>query len=110
MRLPINVSGLVIVVAIGLCSCCLCGRSNCVDNVLITGAPADVPFNAMPDLLLRRVGIPVKELLRGHDHAGSAEAALRSVFIPESLLNAMEFAIGREAFDGDDLCAVGLNR
>ena len=44
----------------------------------------------------------------GEDHAGSADAALGAAFFEETLLDGMEFFVSRQAFDGGDLRAFGL--
>ena len=80
-----------------------------VDDVLISGAAADVALEAVADLLLGRVGIAIDDLLGRHDHAGRAEAALQSVLVPESLLHRVELAVSGQAFDGQDARAVGLH-
>src|SRR6266446_1310669 len=89
IRFPTRVSGLAVVVAIGLRSC-LCGRSHRVDDVLIPGAAAKISLQTVPDFFVGRPRIAVENLLRRHDHAGRAEAALQSVLVPEGLLHRVE--------------------
>jgi len=81
-----------------------------VDDVLIAGAAAEIAIERVADFLLGGVGVAFEELAGSHDHAGGAEAALEAVLVPESLLDGVEVAIGGEAFDGDDVAAVGLDR
>src|SRR5207344_3108617 len=55
------------------------------------------------------LGVVLEQRRRRHDHARRAEAALQAVLFPESLLQRVELAVGREAFDCRDLRAVGLH-
>src|SRR4029077_17727526 len=80
-----------------------------VDDVLVAGAAAQIPGDALADLPLgwrRRV---VEERHGRHDHARRAVAALQAVLLPESLLQRMQLAVARQPFDRGDLRAVGLD-
>src|SRR5215210_7185707 len=44
-------------------------------DVLVAGAAAEVPFEALPYLLLRRVRVLLQETNGGHDHARRAVTA-----------------------------------
>src|SRR5918995_1954172 len=79
-------------------------------DVLVARAAAQVPFQALPYLLLRRVRILLQEADRGHDHARRAITALQSVRLVESLLHGMPHAILRDAPDCGDLVPVSLHR
>src|SRR5215210_3491299 len=79
-------------------------------DVLVACAAAQVPFQAIPYLLLRRVGILSQQADGGHDHAWRAVAALETVRLVESLLHRMPQAVLRDAPDGGDLVPVGLHR
>src|SRR6266568_7512609 len=85
------------------------GIFNCLHNVLIARAAAEVPFQAPANLLTVWVGIAPKELVSREYHARRAEAALQAVFLPKALLERMELALGREALDRGQLGAVGLD-
>jgi hypothetical protein len=61
-------------------------RLNRRDDVLVSGAPAIVSFEGVPDLLFTRIRIPRKEVSRRENHAWGAEAALKSVLLPEGSL------------------------
>src|SRR6185295_9723540 len=64
-----------------------------VDDVLVAGAAAQIPRDALADLPLgwrRRV---VEKRHRRHDHARRAVAALQAVLLPESLLQRMQLAV-----------------
>src|SRR5712675_778188 len=50
----------------------------------------------------------VKQVMRGEDHAGGADAALGSALFEEALLDGMEFFVDDEAFDGGDFGAFDL--
>src|SRR5687767_9986395 len=81
-----------------------------VDDVLVTGAAAEIAFQPVTDLLFGRARILPKQSASGHDHSGRAVAALQAVAFPESFLQRVESAVFRQALDGGDLGAVGLNR
>src|ERR671939_922110 len=77
-------------------------------DVLVAGAAAQVPFDAVADLLLAGVGMALQQPVGRHDHAGRAEATLQAVLFPEPLLQRMQLAIAGQTFDGQDLGAIGL--
>src|SRR5918997_4617045 len=79
-------------------------------DVLVARAAAQVPFQALPYLSLRRVGILLQEADGGHDHARRAISALQTVRLVESLLHRMPHTVLRDAPDGGDLVPVGLHR
>src|ERR1051325_4194467 len=100
MLLPLSVSGLVIVgVAMALRSPCLGGGFHRVDDVLIASAAADVSFDPVAVFFFGRVGIALQDLLRCHDHSRSAEAALKTMLVPESFLHLVQLSVGCQAFD-----------
>src|SRR5579885_2690404 len=80
-----------------------------VHNMLVPSASADVALQTFTDFLLCGTRISLQNLLHCHDHSWSAETALRSVLIPESLLHRMIAAVSGKAFDGHDFAAVRLN-
>src|SRR5919106_7006674 len=69
------------------------------DDVVISGATAQVPLDAVSDLGLRRVVILLEKRHGRHDHPGSAESALETVAFPESLLDGVKLAIVRQTLD-----------
>src|SRR5436190_18227255 len=81
-----------------------------LDDVVVARAAAEVALELVANLLLRGLGIALDELRRRHDHAGSAEAALQAVLLPEAFLDRVELAVLGHPFDGRDLGAVGLDR
>src|ERR671910_277915 len=79
-------------------------------DVLVARAAAQVPFQALPDLPLRRVGILLQAADGGHDHARRAVATLQTVRLVESLLHRMPHTVLRDASDSGDLMPVSLHR
>ena len=63
------------------------------------------------DFFFGRIGIVAQQLDQRRQNARRAEAALQAVIVAERLLQRMQrVGIGRDAFDGHDLVAVGLHR
>src|SRR3989441_5370693 len=81
-----------------------------LDDVVIAGAPAEVAFQLVADLLLGGARIALEELGGRQDHARRAEATLQAMLLPETLLDRMEIAVLGEPFDGRDRRAVRLHR
>src|SRR5215472_14015769 len=88
---------------------CLGAGGDRLDDVLITGAAAEIAFELLAnDLFGEIVTLAVNHVDRGHDHARRAKAALQPVMLAEGFLHWMQRrAIRREPFDGLDLMAVG---
>jgi len=87
----------------------LTGRClNGLDDVVVAGAAAEVPFEPVPDLLLGRVRDVLQQARGRHDHAGRAVAALQRMVLRECALHRME-PTGAEAFDRHHVPAVGLH-
>src|SRR5215469_13916457 len=91
MPRPTKVWGLIVVVAM-LRTPLSRGRFHGVHDVLIPGAAAEVPLEAVPDLLFGGARVIGKELPRCEDHAGRAEATLQPVLVPESFLQGIELS------------------
>src|SRR5215218_4024624 len=83
---------------------------DCVEDVPVAGAAADVPLQSLLDLVLRRLRRLAEERRRAHQHPGSAVAALEGVMVAERLLERRQLAPGGKSFDGLDLRAVRLDR
>ena len=81
-----------------------------LDDVHVAGAATEVAADALPDLVLRRIGVLPEQPGRLHDHARRAEAALEAVLVPEGLLEWMEVRAPRHPLDGLDAAPVGLDR
>src|SRR5215472_10536181 len=112
-RFPTNVSVFVAVAMIAsylLPARARCRGFHCVDDVLISGAAADIAFQAMPNLIFSRGWIALQNLLRSHDHSRRAESALQPVLVPERFLHAVQLPVACESFHRDDVRAVRLRR
>src|SRR5215510_13967553 len=82
-----------------------------IDDALITGTAAEIARDRDADLLLGRIGIVAQEFEQRRQHARRAEAALQAVVVAERFLERMKLGLRRrDAFDGQDLVAVGLHR
>src|SRR5439155_16842060 len=80
------------------------GGVNCLNDVLITGAAAKIAGNAEADLLLAGCRVVLEQAPGASNHAGRAEAALKSVMLAEGHLERVQAAVGLgDPFDGDDL-------
>src|SRR5215831_7240774 len=110
-RWPTRSPGFVIF-AVAMASCpSLCSRGlHGLNNVLVSRAPAEVSFKAMPDFLFGWARVPFEQLPRGYNHPWRAETALQSVLVPKSFLHGMQHSVPGNSFDGDEFSALGLNR
>src|SRR6266542_5975769 len=80
-----------------------------LDDVVVAGAAAEVAFQPVADLGLRRPRRALEELGGRHDHARRAEAALQAVLFPEAFLDRMQLAVLGHALDGLHLRALALD-
>src|SRR5579864_9087023 len=71
----------------------------------ISSATAEVPAQAVLDLLRRGIGMLIEKSLGGDNKARRAEAALLRIVVNERLLDGMKMAGLAETFDGGDLRA-----
>src|ERR1700761_8231504 len=84
---------------------------DCLDDVLVAGAAADIARDAHADFLLGRRGIFRNQPMRAQNHAGRAEAALQAVHHAETFLQGGQRAVGvGDALDGHDVGALSLDR
>ena len=60
-------------------------QAHALDDLHISGTPADVGPQGGLDLVRCGVRVPVQQTLGGHDHAGDAEAALDRPRLPEAV-------------------------
>ena len=82
------------------CAISLGSALNRRDDGHVAGAAADIAVHVMDDLIARRFRIFIQQRFGRHDHAGRAEAALKSELVDKRLLDRMERAIGfLQAFD-----------
>ena len=75
----------------------------------VTGATAEVAIDRVGNLLARGLGISLKQLNAGHDHARGAVPTLQTMPFPESFLHRVQFAILCETFDRGDLGTIRLD-
>src|SRR5215467_5991304 len=61
-----------------------------LDDVVVTGAAAEIALEPVADLVLRRARIALEKLGGGHDHSRRAEPALQTVLLPERVLDRVE--------------------
>src|ERR1700737_5550755 len=71
-------------------------------DVLVTGAPAQIAFEAPADLFVGGIRIFPEQIVRRQDHARRAEAALQAVFVPEGLLQGVQLAVRGQPLDRRD--------
>src|SRR5213596_1800061 len=87
------------------------GESHGRDDVLVTGAAAQIPGQRLADLALVRIGMLAQERHERHEDARRAEAALQPVSLAERGLKRMQ-RVARavsKALHGLDLVAVRLD-
>src|SRR5581483_2855634 len=77
-----------------------------LDDVLVTGAAAEVPRDRPADLVLSGIGVVLQQRGARHHHPGRAEAALQAVLLLESLLDGMQLARPPEPLHRGELVAV----
>src|SRR5205085_162593 len=80
-----------------------------LDDVVVAGAPAEVPLEPVADLVVARVRMLVQEARGRHDHPRRAIAALQGMVLVERLLHGMERAVPRQSLDRRHLVTVGLH-
>src|ERR1700733_1257124 len=82
------------------------GLLNGRNNIVVGAAAADVAAHGGADGVVVGGDGLVEERRGGHDLAGGAVAALESIVLEEGLLDGVELAVLREAFDGGDFAAL----
>src|SRR5580704_1076198 len=87
---------------------CRPGLQNSSDNVLITGAPAEIARQQFPNSLLVGVVGRVNALQR-HQDSGGTEPTLNRAVLLERSLHVVQPDGWCDAFDGGDLCTIGLD-
>src|SRR6516225_999694 len=89
---------------------CLGAGCDCLDDVVIAGAAAEIAFELVPDgRIVEVMTLAVDNVDGGHDHAGGAIAALQPVMLAEGLLHGMQRSVGiGETFDGEHLRPLDL--
>ena len=79
------------------------------DDLVVTGAAAEVVGEPESNLVLGGVGVLLQERLGGDDEARGADAALERGVLQECLLHGMESASLGDALNGSYLLALGLD-
>src|SRR4029077_2544261 len=74
-----------------------------------TSATAQIAFEAVTDLFFGGLRVTLQQLIRGHDHARRAEAALQAMLVPEGFLHRVQLAIRGQPFDSGDVLTVRLD-
>src|SRR5262249_10482414 len=88
---------------------CPSARRNCLDDVVIAGAAADVAFELLPDRRLIRFVEAARDVERHHHHTRGAVATLKGMVLPKGRLHWMEWRARRgKALDGRDSRALAL--
>src|SRR5687768_18508399 len=75
------------------------GILDCVDDMGIAGAPAEIAFEPAHNFFARRFRMTIQDLDSGQDHARGAIPALQSMAFPEAALDRVQLALGRQTFD-----------
>src|SRR3989338_50280 len=86
---------------------CFLDRFN---DLVVTGAAAEVAHHPFFDLLLAGLGNLIQQGLGRYDLARSADPALKTAVLDEALLYGVELSVLCQSLDGRDLVAVGEYR
>ena len=86
------------------------GGFDCVKDLQVPSAPAQIPGEPLADLVVARMRRAVQQCLRSENHAGGAIAALRPALFRESILKMMKFEIRLKSLDAEHISSVALNR
>ena len=81
-----------------------------LDDRDVAGAAAQIARQRRADAVGVRLRFLRQKGMRGHQHAGRAEAALQRVMLAEGGLQRAQRVVVRETLDGDDAAAFGLHR
>ena len=79
-----------------------------IDDLVVTGAAADVARNGFLDVLRCRLLGPIEQRFYGHYESRGAVAALHRARVDERLLHGMQFIALGKSFDGRDFRAIGI--
>src|SRR3990172_2289317 len=80
------------------------------DDGLVSSAAAEVAAKRAADLGFARFRRTAEQIVRRHENAGGAEAALQTVLFLETALYGVEVAFGGKSLDRQNLAAAGLHR
>ncbi len=73
---------------------------NCLDNAFMGRTPAQILVHGFDDLAPRHFRVLEQQTIGGHDHAGSAETALKCPIFSESSLQRMERSVLGQSLNG----------
>src|SRR5262245_49607613 len=80
-----------------------------LDDIDVAGAAAQVAGDRVTDFVVAGVVVLLQERVAGHQHSRRAVAALKAVFLKETVLKRMKFAVLFETFDGGNRTPVSLH-
>src|SRR4030095_10451435 len=72
---------------------------DCLEDLHVPGAAAQVPFERVRDLGTRGIGVLIQERPRRHDEPGRAVATLDRAVFDEGPLHGIEAIVGGQTFD-----------
>src|SRR5690625_2141724 len=75
------------------------GPLDALDDGVVSGAPADMARNRIPNGFGTRIGVAIEKRSGRHHHSRSAEAALQTVTFHESLLHRVMLIFALEVLD-----------
>src|ERR1700716_1972849 len=78
-------------------------RLHGLDDVRVASAAAQIALEALANFGFGRMRIAVQQGSRGHNEPWRAESALQTVLVPEGVLQRVQRAVLRQAFDGGQL-------
>src|SRR5204862_4438149 len=69
----------------------------------------DVTFESSTYLFFAWTGVVLEQVIRSHNHAGCAEAALQTMLLPKAFLDGMQTPLRSQSFNGRYLTTIRLN-
>src|SRR5918998_4328486 len=85
-------------------------EANGVEDLLVSGAAAEVAREGLPYLRVGGVRVAAEQVVGGDYEPRGAEAALHPSRLDEGLLDGVQVLAAGYALDRDDLAALGLAR
>src|SRR5437763_797730 len=79
-----------------------------LENIVVGSTAAQMPANGLLDVVQIGTRIVVDQGRAAHHHSRRAEAALHRVVLDESVLDGMQLAVTRKAFDRRDFLAARI--
>jgi hypothetical protein len=90
-----------------------CRVLHSLDDILVTGAPAQVAGYPVANFLVGRTRVFLEQPVRAYNHAGSAEPTLQAMLLHEAFLQGVEHTTLGETLNGQHLgvlCLHGQHR